>query len=727
MNRFRKLLNIVLGAVFFLLLSAHAFASSGQAEGGIVAITSLLVIQLSVILFAAWVGNLAFARMKLPAVLGEIVAGVVIGPYFLGSFGFPGFEHGLFPPSGDFPVSIELYSLATIASIILLFFVGLETDIQTFLRFSFAGSIVGVFGVIFSFIAGDILGVMLAQNLMGQNYSFTHPFCLYLGVLSTATSVGITARILSEKRKMNSPEGVTILAAAVIDDVLGIIILAIILGMVKSGHIGWKEVSLISLKAFGIWLGFTLVGLKYSLKLSAVLNKIKDQNTIAILSLGLALLLAGIFEHFGLAMIIGAYVMGLSLSKTDLAFIVQEKLEMLQKFLVPIFFCVMGMLVNLKEMASLQIISFGMLYVVMATLGKIIGCSIPALFLNFNLRGALRIGVGMVPRGEVALIIAGIGLSSGIIDDKVFSIVMIMTFVTTLITPLVLDKMLDSKKPVLRKEQEIKDEQKTIKYEMPSVETAELLLAKVVTAFENEGFFVHRMGREERLFKIRKESVFIVMRYTTQRMEFDCSEMDAPFIHTLFYEVIAELEHAMQTLQTLTDKSSIGKKIFDTQKIIANINSDRKKKFQIISSKALNVDLQGRSKEEILAELVELLIESKQLDASQKEEVVKDLLKRELMMSTGMQNGIALPHAKTIAVDHVVAAVGISKEGVDFASLDKIPSKIFVLTLASKEHPHAYLQSMSEISRFLSKEENRAKMIACTTRIQLFDVLSFHM
>jgi len=157
MNRFRKLLNIVLGAVFFLLLSAHAFASSGQAEGGIVAITSLLVIQLSVILFAAWVGNLAFARMKLPAVLGEIVAGVVIGPYFLGSFGFPGFEHGLFPPSGDFPVSIELYSLATIASIILLFFVGLETDIQTFLRFSFAGSIVGVFGVIFSFFALIVL------------------------------------------------------------------------------------------------------------------------------------------------------------------------------------------------------------------------------------------------------------------------------------------------------------------------------------------------------------------------------------------------------------------------------------------------------------------------------------------------------------------------------------------------------------------------------------------
>ncbi|MBU1997500.1 MAG: PTS sugar transporter subunit IIA [Candidatus Omnitrophica bacterium] len=104
-----------------------------------------------------------------------------------------------------------------------------------------------------------------------------------------------------------------------------------------------------------------------------------------------------------------------------------------------------------------------------------------------------------------------------------------------------------------------------------------------------------------------------------------------------------------------------------------------------------------------------------------------DLLKRETMMSTGMQNGIALPHAKTTAVDHVVAAVGISKEGIDYASLDKIPSRIFVLTLASKEHPHAYLQSMSEISRFLSKEDNRVKMIECITKIQLFDVLNIHM
>ena len=114
----------------------------------------------------------------------------------------------------------------------------------------------------------------------------------------------------------------------------------------------------------------------------------------------------------------------------------------------------MGMLINLQEMASFQILYFGMLFSVFAVLGKLIGCGIPALFLNFNLRGALRIGVGMIPRGEVALIIAGIGLSTGLIDDKIFSIVMIMTFTTTLITPPLLDKIFDSNKSALRKKED---------------------------------------------------------------------------------------------------------------------------------------------------------------------------------------------------------------------------------------------------------------------------------
>jgi len=122
--------------------------------------------------------------------------------------------------------------------------------------------------------------------------------------------------------------------------------------------------------------------------------------------------------------------------------------------------------------------------------------------------------------------------------------------------------------------------------------------------------------------------------------------------------------------------------------------------------------------------MVELLIASRQLEEGKKEQVLGDLLERESMMSTGMQDGIALPHAKTDAVDKVMVAAGLKKEGVDFDSLDKNPSKIFILILACKKNPHAYLQSISEVSRYLAKEENRQKVLACETNMKLFDALN---
>ncbi len=720
----KKMLKIFLFTGCFLGIYgyAHAYETGGE---NIVEKTSLLVLQLSAIIFAAKVGSAVFERWKLPAVLGEILSGVIIGPYCLGQIHLWGFDHGLFPINGIFPVSVELYSIATIASIILLFFVGLETDITSFLKFSFAGSVVGIFGVIISFVAGDLLGMLLSRPVLGFQCGFLHPIPLFLGVISTATSVGITARILSEKSKLNSPEGLTILAAAVVDDVLGIIILAIVLGMAKSGQIGWGQVSLITLKAVGIWLGFTLLGLKYGQKLTEKLKGLEDRTAIAILSLGIALLLAGIFEKSGLAMIIGSYVAGLSLSKTDVSFIIQEKLESLQKFFVPIFFCVMGMLINLREMASWHVLWFGFLYTVIAVLGKLIGCSLPCLALNFNWRGALRVGVGMIPRGEVALIIAGVGLAAGIISGEVFNIVMIMTFLTTLITPLILDRMLGVDKPVLKKERKEEEESKRIDFAMPSPETAELLLSKVIGAFENEGFFVHRMSGEGKLYQIRKDNISIVFKYSQEKFLFDCMAQYASFVHTLFYEVIAELEYTMKSLQTLTDKKLIGKRIFDAEDKAANgIGEDHNKKFKIISSLAINVNLKSKTKEGILRELLDLLIVSKQLNPKFKEDAFNDLLSREEIMSTGMQDGIALPHAKTTAVNGVVTVVGISKEGVDFGSLDKKPSQIFILTLAAKDNPHAYLQSMSEISQFLGKEENRAKVLNCDTSTKLFTLFN---
>ena len=141
------------------------------------------------------------------------------------------------------------------------------------------------------------------------------------------------------------------------------------------------------------------------------------------------------FEALGLTLIIGAYVMGLALSRTDIKHLVQENLANLYTFLVPIFFCVMGMMVDVTALCSKPVLIFGGIYTALAVLAKIVGCAIPSLFCGFNVLGALRVGAGMIPRGEVALIIAGIGLSQGYLTQEVFGIGILMTLVTTVVAP----------------------------------------------------------------------------------------------------------------------------------------------------------------------------------------------------------------------------------------------------------------------------------------------------
>ncbi|NOR45241.1 MAG: sodium:proton exchanger, partial [Candidatus Delongbacteria bacterium] len=338
-------------SIFLILILTTILSASTHVpqEDSIIHLMTSFVFHLGLIIFAARAFGMLFEKFNLPTTLGELTAGIVIGPYLLGKvpLAFIGFPHGFFPLNeGIIPISTEIYGVSVIASIMLLFIAGLETDINLLKKYSITGSIVGLGGLIGTFFPGVIAGMYLFD------LPFMDPKCLFLGVMSTATSVGVTARILSKKKYMDSPEGVTILTAAIIDDVLGIILLAIILGvsavLTVGGEIDWIEIGVISTKAISVWIGFTVVGLLLANKISKFLKIFKDKYTFTVLSFGLALFLAGIFESAGLAMIIGAYVMGLTLSKTDLNYVIQDTIHPLKVFFVPIFFTVMGMMVDLN-------------------------------------------------------------------------------------------------------------------------------------------------------------------------------------------------------------------------------------------------------------------------------------------------------------------------------------------------------------------------------------------
>lgn len=671
----------------------------------------LLVLQLGVIIFAARGMASLFEKLNIPGVVGEITAGIILGPYLLGGLSFPGFPHGLFGtflalnPEASLPVSPELYGIATIASVLLLFMVGLETNFSHFLRLSATGLIVGITGVLASFFVGAWTGALLLD------LPFMDPVCLFLGVISTATSVGITGRILTERRKMDSPEGVTILAAAVIDDVLGIILLTVVLGMsaalIKGQEsIRWGQITLVGIKAIGVWLVFTILGLVFSRRISSFLKIFHGVKVPAVMAFGMALLLAGIFEKAGLAMIIGAYVMGLSLSKTDLNYVIQESLKSLYLFAVPVFFVVSGMMVDLRVFGSVSIIILGLIYTAGAILSKMLGCGIPLIFRKFNILGALRVGIGMVPRGEVALIIAGIGLSAGILNTEVFGMVIFMTIVTTILAPPLQNSLFKSDKKGTT-EDLFPTESLITEFPLPSIETVEFVSAKSVQLFRDEGFFINQMEMGHKYYHIRKNDIFITMICKPDGIYFETSPDDTHYVKALMYESFVELNEIINELKDITRPESL-KNDFMEGKDDKRIDLRR-----VLDPGCIRLNLKESTKKGIVEELVDIL--ESQYQITDKKTVFDAVWEREQSFSTGMKKGLAIPHARTDRVDSITLAVGIHRKGVDFDSLDGEPSQVFVLLLSPKHKTVPHIQILAHIAAVMSKENAVQRILACKT------------
>ncbi len=677
-----------------------------------------IVIQLAVLLFMVRLGNTAAQKLHLPPVLGELLAGVVIGPYALGKIALPGFPHGLFPliHEAAIPVSTELYTFSTVASIVLLFMSGLETDIGMFLKYSITGTIVGLGGIIFAFAGGAVLGMVMNGG------SIMDPQNLFLGIMGTATSVGITARILSEKKKMDSPEGVTILAAAVFDDVFGIILLAVVVGIAslsqKNGGAGieWGKIGLIALRAFGIWLVITLLGIVFSKRLAKLLKRFKSISIFSILSLGLALLLGGFFEKEGLAMIIGAYIVGLSLSNTDISHVIEERLHIIYEFIVPLFFAVMGMILDITIFLKPEVLIGGFIFSVIAILTKIVGCSVPSLFTGFTSMGALRVGVGMVPRGEVALIIAGIGASSGILSHELFGMAIMMTFLTTIAAPVLLNRLLVMPGKSLKKETEDTTSNELV-YTFPSEELAVLIAENISRQLEENHYFVRFFDVDNEIAQARKDNITFSFYVKNEKLIFEAKKSILHLVNTIVVEAVANLTEHLQKI----------KEDFDPQTFIQHHNTVLNEvftetEFPACDTRCVIMSMKPKSKQEIIYELVDLLYKNGKI--KDREAVYNAVLERENSMTTGLQDGIAIPHAKTDAVDTLCAAVGIVPEGTDFKSLDGKPAQIIILSVAPKSNPSSHLEFLSSISSVLQNEENRKRLLVVKYPKDVIDILT---
>ena len=690
-------------------------------EGDITHQMTIFVFHLGIIIFAAKLSGMLFEKLGMQGTVGEILAGIVIGPYMLGAVPLPflGFPDGVFPSvSGSVPVTAELYGISTIASIILLFIAGLETDLKLLMRYIFSGGFIGSAGVFLGFFPAAMAGVIFLDKPL---FSME---CLFLGIMGVATSVGITAIILSKNKTMESPEGVTIMSGVLIGDVLCIIsfaVIAAIPAVLEAGGDGLKlaDVLKVAGKALGVWLGISTLGLVFSSKISSFLKRFRSKYVYAAISLGMALFLAGIFEKAGLAMIIGAYVMGLSLSNTDISFEIQEAFHSIREFFVPVFFTVMGMLVDIKSMTVGTVI-FGTVYALAAMGGKAFACGGLAFFTGFNIKGAVRIGAGTMMRGEIVLIVAGVGLSQGFIGQNAYDAAIMMVLISIITAPYVIGKACRMQGRGTKKEV-IEDEMDSYLIKMDDSEQADLLLRTIIRYFDNEGYFITRLILDYDVYQIRKGNIFIKLlkgskKENAEKLNFIVKKDDMDFVKELVFEAMVKLEYNSAEILKKVNLKEMKKSSHQAGKLKIKINYDISK---ILDPECIITDLKSDTKAEIIRELVDVLAANKKI--SDADAIYKEVMLRESVISTGMQNGIAIPHARSEGLDHIQIAIGIKKEGVDFDSLDGKPSKIIVLIVSSTRKDDPHILVLSAISAYFYDIRHIEEFLSLTDRKEILD------
>ena len=387
--------------------------------------------DLAIILTAAKLMGLLARKCKVPQVVGEILAGLLIGPSLLG-----------FVEQTSF-----LSYMAEIGVVLIMFSAGLETNLRDMIKTGPFACAVAVCGVFVPLLCGTLLYMAFYGFAAVGTLHFYK--AVFIGVILTATSVGITVKALSELGKLKSPLGTAIVSAAIIDDIIGIMVLTVVIGVGGSTGGGTAEIISVLVKTLMFFVFAIVVGLIFY-KIFQWLDKGRHVHTQRIPIFGLALCMALAYsaeKFFGVADVTGAYLAGIILCNIRDAEYIDRKMNISSYMLFgPVFFAGIGLKTDISGM-TLTILAFSVCFVIVALFSKIIGCGAVAKLSRYSNTDSLIVGVGMMTRGEVALIVAQKGLSVGLLDPIYFTPVIILIVVSSILTPIIL-KVLFNKKEI---------------------------------------------------------------------------------------------------------------------------------------------------------------------------------------------------------------------------------------------------------------------------------------
>ena len=380
------------------------------------------IIGVGILLFAAKLMAELFLRLKLPIVLGELIAGMIVGPFALGGLQIIDGKQLL-------QINDEIKILGEMGAIVILFMAGLEMTPKEFLKGGKAAFVVGTLGVVIPFFIG--LAVF-------QLFGFDALQSMLIATALTATSIAISIQVLSEFGKLKTPEARLIIGAAIVDDILAIAVLSVVTSIAGSDggvdNIDITEVTITILQVLGFFAIMLIVSVVVIPKvITPRIWKAKGSvEGIATAAFFGAAALAG---SIGLSPIVGAFAVGMALSTTKVFEKVENYVGKIGLIFAPLFFAIIGAQVDLRAV-DLNILLLSAVIVIVAVTTKLFGCGLPAMYFLKSKQKGMRVGIGMISRGEVGLIVAGVGITAGILTSEVYSTIIIMVVVTTIITPI---------------------------------------------------------------------------------------------------------------------------------------------------------------------------------------------------------------------------------------------------------------------------------------------------
>jgi Kef-type K+ transport system membrane component KefB len=380
-----------------------------------------IVLSLGILLFAAKLMAELFHRIKMPIVLGELLAGIIVGPFALGSLPF-------FDGKPLVVLDETVLHIGELSAVVILFIAGLEITPREFVKGGAASFTVGGLGVVLPFFVGYFVFVLFGLESLES---------MLVATALTATSIAISIQVLTELGKMQSREAKLILGAAIVDDILAIAVLSVVTTMVQTGNTAPDIGSIIFLiSKILILFAVLLAGAVFVVPRILHVEKLwKSKGSIEGITTASFFGAAAISAFVGLSPIVGAFAVGMGVSGTKIIKRVEEYVDKLEIIFAPLFFAIIGAQVDLRGV-NINVLVLSGVIVAVAIVTKLVGCGIPSLIFLKDKTKSMRVGIGMISRGEVGLIVAGVGVTSGVLSTDIYTAVIIMVAATTIVSPI---------------------------------------------------------------------------------------------------------------------------------------------------------------------------------------------------------------------------------------------------------------------------------------------------